>query len=525
MTTVVGTAGLPLGRKRIAALIAMGFLVAGVTSRIPFRSQILYHWDSVNFALATTHFDIAQGQPHVPGYPVYVALGWLGNLITGDPQVTYVWISILFSGLSASAMYCLGSLMFGRRTGIVAAVFLLTSPLFWFYGEIALPHVVDTFFIIVVVLLLYAAWNGKEWHLFAASVTIAFASGIRPQTAVFLGPLLLLTACRMQLRTVILSGIAAVALAALWAVPLLWLTGGLARYTQLTSQLSQAFGYWEPLEGLIRGDARAFLVGGGKLVSYTAYAMCFALVPPCLWVILRRPLLPGLVRDSRSLFMAMWITPSLSFYALVHMGQQGLVFVFLPSLLLLSATAMVNLLGDQRRRSVYWLALGTVSIAMLNTAIFLGVPEYTPGPVRQKVLTWNTIRNLDAHYLGLVDRVRNEFPADKTVLLGTGWRQPGYYLPEYHFIRLPLAEGRGTNAESSEEGEGCFRISAETSALNLEQGNGFTLLLIDGDTKQLPADLPVRTVPLPEGSPLFAISLDSSQELWWRDGQLHRHPE
>ena len=35
--------------------------------------------DSVNFALGVRHFDVAQHQPHPPGYPVFIALGKVGT--------------------------------------------------------------------------------------------------------------------------------------------------------------------------------------------------------------------------------------------------------------------------------------------------------------------------------------------------------------------------------------------------------------------------------------------------------------
>ena len=36
-------------------------------TRLPCRSIILHHWDSVNFALALEHYDVRLHQPHPPG--------------------------------------------------------------------------------------------------------------------------------------------------------------------------------------------------------------------------------------------------------------------------------------------------------------------------------------------------------------------------------------------------------------------------------------------------------------------------
>ncbi len=42
-------------------LLLIAFLV-----RVPFRSQMAYHWDSAQFALAINHYDIRVSQPHAP---------------------------------------------------------------------------------------------------------------------------------------------------------------------------------------------------------------------------------------------------------------------------------------------------------------------------------------------------------------------------------------------------------------------------------------------------------------------------
>src|SRR6266545_4038152 len=65
-----------LGRGRIlpTQLSAQDGLIAGtlavlvLATRLPFRTQYLYNWDSGNFALALRQFDVTAHQPHPPGY-------------------------------------------------------------------------------------------------------------------------------------------------------------------------------------------------------------------------------------------------------------------------------------------------------------------------------------------------------------------------------------------------------------------------------------------------------------------------
>src|SRR5919198_1092555 len=49
--------------------------VVTVASRLPYRTRMLYNWDSVQFALALREYDVVKHQPHPPGYVLYVALG------------------------------------------------------------------------------------------------------------------------------------------------------------------------------------------------------------------------------------------------------------------------------------------------------------------------------------------------------------------------------------------------------------------------------------------------------------------
>jgi len=72
-------------------LIALCLLLITILSRIPFRSQVLYHWDSVNFAFAMQRFDVAAEQPQPPGYIAYVWLCRLVDLLFHDPQVTVLY--------------------------------------------------------------------------------------------------------------------------------------------------------------------------------------------------------------------------------------------------------------------------------------------------------------------------------------------------------------------------------------------------------------------------------------------------
>ena len=118
-------------------------------TRLPLQSQYLYHWDSVNFAFAVRKFDMAAGAPHAPGYLCYVLLGRAAAALTGSAERGYVLLAILGTALAAWALYDLGRRLWNPRVGWFASLLLLSSPLYWFYGEVALPHTLDALMVIV----------------------------------------------------------------------------------------------------------------------------------------------------------------------------------------------------------------------------------------------------------------------------------------------------------------------------------------------------------------------------------------
>lgn len=427
-------------RERYDVAVGAALFVLGTASRIPFRSTILYHWDSVNFALATQSFDISIGQPHTPGYILYVGAGKMLSLLTHDPQVNFVRLSAIFSGLAIAAIFWLGKAMFGRLSGLVASGFLATSPLFWFYGEIALPHVLDAFFVIWLTFLLYKITLGEEKLLPLAAAVLGIAGGLRPQTSVFLFPLCIF-ACRRVRRTRLVPALLLCgAICALWFIPLIWLSGGLARYLEMVTAFSARFDTSTSI--FLEGGTQGLFRNLQKLVRYTLYGWGLAMLPVLAYVMHQRLVLTRILRSQKTRFFLLWVLPALFFYVFIHMGQQGLVFVFLPVLLVLSAESAVRLYPSLHKNwRGYTLHLSLAVLIVGNSCIFLLAPEHLVQGNRFKILSWSTIRNLDDYYATRISTVRHFFSPETSVLLAYHWRHVSYYLPEYEFIPFAIAEG------------------------------------------------------------------------------------
>jgi hypothetical protein len=212
------------------------FLVTIIT-RIAFTSKFLFHMDSVHFALALEKYDITVHQPHPPGYFLYVMLGRLLNLFIKDANTVFVSISVIFSGLAVVAIYHLGKEIYDRKVGLIAAAIAITSPNFWFHGEVALTYIVEAFFSAVVAFLCWKIYKGKHKYIYLSVIALGIAGGIRQNTMVFLFPLWLFSVKGVPLRKVVPSIGLLGFICLLWFVPMVWMTGGWRAYHEAFEEI------------------------------------------------------------------------------------------------------------------------------------------------------------------------------------------------------------------------------------------------------------------------------------------------
>ena len=410
--------------------------VVTVLTRLPFTSQYLYHWDSVNMAFGLYEFNVLEEAPQFPGYIVYIALGQAINTIFADPQTTMVIISIVSSGLAAVALYALGRDIFDHRTGLIAAIFLITSPLVWFYGEIALPHTLDLFGITFAAWLLYRIKQGDTRHLWWTAVFLALLGGFRQQNLIFLGPLILFSIWAIGVRRIIIFTIIGAVVSLAWFLPLIHLSGGLDAFMAGSSAYSSRFFQSTSLlhgAGLV--GLRRNLVS--KLIPYTLYAWSLALLPAIIyWGVETAKHWRTRLSNPKVWFFLLWVGPALAFYTFIHMGQQGLVFVFLPVLFLLSAKGLLQIF---QARPALQIAT-TAVIAGVGMGIFILGPTLPLGEDGPKLLTYSTLRDHDRRLQQTLLTIRDGFSPETTVILATDWRFYEYYLPDYALAQIDVGE-------------------------------------------------------------------------------------
>jgi hypothetical protein len=442
----------------------------GLVSRLPFLTRYLYHWDAVNFALALRKFDINIHQPQPPGYVLYVMLGRVAAAIIPDANTALIGVSILSAILAAVGLYLLGKRMFDMSTGAAASLMLLFSPLVWFYSLIAKPNIVDAPLVTWCALLLWDVMRSNRRMILPAAIVLGLAGGFRQQTLVFLAPLAVYAFRKLPFSRMLLGGgvTALVFLASF--VPMVIATGGLAQYQAAMAGLQSSFFVHT---SIFMGGGLAGLVSNvTKWVTFTAYALLLAGVPLGLWLLARLRQAPRALRDERTWFILFWALPSLLFYTLIHMGSHGLIFTFLPAVVLLAGKGLADLSAGRGKMA---LPAALLVILLVNVFAFAVMPEQ-PVPGRGfHVVNLRTLRENDRAYTAKFDTLRSDFDPATTLVVTEEWRHAQYYLPEYWVLSAPCS--------SSEDSAGW------TGSLYLSHDGKYTQLRLQDSAAAISPDL------------------------------------
>ena len=420
------------------------FLAVGVMLRIPFRSQMAYHWDSAQFTLAIQLFDMRLSQPHAPGYFLYVILGRLVNYFVGDPHASLVWISVVFSGALPSIVYLLATAMFGRWAGVAAGLLALTSPLVWFHGCVALSYIVDSFLVCLMVLVLWRAMErGGDWGcVLVIGVLLAVIGGIREQSVAGLLPLVGFSFWRFRPSRMAKLGSAAalmIGLGACWFLPMMRTSGGLETYLTI-ARLQASFNAQETLWG---GGVDAFLRNIAYVTAFCWNGLVFGavmLVGSLFYRAFRMS--PGRKQawDNQHAValgvLAVWIAPMMLLWTVGVTRQPGHVMSYLPGWFVVVGAVISHLKRGWFRIAAVLIVCASNIVAFVAwpsswDAIFFGIGR-----------TAREIRAHDVRLLEFVRTTRRLFKSSEVVVCHAsepylyGLKHFQLYLPEYDQYQL-----------------------------------------------------------------------------------------
>jgi len=232
-----GTVRLQVVDLLVPWIVAAATLVARLATAATGPSD----WDSSQYAVAVSRFDVTHGRPQPPGYWLYV---FAGRLVHGTGLGTVeslVLVSAVASAAAAGLVVVAGRDLGGRWVGVAAGLLVATSPFAWFSGSIVSTYSFD---LLIAPLLIILAWRARphSWHGAAALAALGLVAGFR-QSALIMFALLAALAVAGSVRRIreLLWALSAGVIAlAVWFIPMvLAQPGGLGIWTQATRAESQ----------------------------------------------------------------------------------------------------------------------------------------------------------------------------------------------------------------------------------------------------------------------------------------------
>lgn len=414
--------------------VGLGLAAVAMAWRAAVRSRSLVTFDAGLHANGLRSYDIPSGQPHPPGYPLGVAAGRIVDVVTQDPVMAMVWLSILWTGIAVLLLWRLGERLGGRGAGVAAALLFTASPLALYNGATGLTYAADAAMATAVAL---NAWRAGEAptrrRLLVVGATFAVAVGVRPSAILFLAPLAawpMLAAGPLRERAVRLgwTSAAAVPVAVAWLIPMLALGGGPRAILAADRAQSRTVVFkdtvfhdgWGVVPDNLRrlaGHADAELAAGAWLLLMLLVALACA----------GRPGLHLLrLHASKAAFLTLWAAPALLFYAFVYVGwpvyPSGYLMVLLPAAALAVAAPLVALVRAVPTPSLRRIAV-TACLALL-------VVPATAAPAAWDAAT-TPIRDADAWERSW-DGIEEAFPAGTSaIVMMESWQHVKLEHPEY----------------------------------------------------------------------------------------------
>lgn len=215
---------------RAAGVLAVVFLVL----HLPFLPPTLEDLDSINFALGIRDFNVAEHQPHPPGYPLFILAAKAVFAVVRSEVLSLGLLAIVSGTLGVMAVAALFRRLAGGRDdawpALLPTMLAAGAPLYWFTAARPLSDLSG----LAPSVAIQALALGGGSSLVAAAFFAGLAAGIRSQVVWLTVPLLAWLILRSPAPDrVRLAGrsIAMFAAGALiWFVPLLVVSGGPAAY-------------------------------------------------------------------------------------------------------------------------------------------------------------------------------------------------------------------------------------------------------------------------------------------------------
>ena len=172
-----------------ASLVVLAAFFLAV--HLPYLPKSLEDLDSINFALGLRQFDVAQHQPHPPGYPVYVVVASIVRGIVRDEARALGLVSVVagtLGVLAIGAFFLRLERLHGSSAFVPATALTMTAPLYYFTAVRPLSDMAGLAAAVAIQTLTIGASTIQS--LSVAAFCAGLATGIRSQVFWLTAPLI-----------------------------------------------------------------------------------------------------------------------------------------------------------------------------------------------------------------------------------------------------------------------------------------------------------------------------------------------
>lgn len=416
-------------------------LISLFLSRWFLKSTYLYHWDSIQFALALEKFDLIKHEPHPPGYIIYVFFAKIINSFIDNPNLALIIVGIVFSILGLILIVKLTKDIFGGISGYIAGVLYIVNPAIWFHGLVAEVYIVEAVTVLLVLYLAYKCLNNKNIrNLIFLGIFLGLLGGVRQVAEVLILPVAIYVVFFTKGFTWKSGKIFLISLVVanlVWLIPLVYLAGGVSSYINaLTTIVSVTI--WQSYAVLKVN----LLIENLSLFWQTLKSALSIQIP-----ILILAALPFIAKESRGRYKIvkenMWffivaIVPGFLILPAFIITNPGYTLYLIPIFLILSAAAIAFIREVAKNWNqkfgevIFWLIIIVVSA----TSIF---SFYTTKTMDFKYASASlmSVTEIDRETEKFVVSVRKEFNPKTDIIfinqgvIFQGIRHLQYYLPEF----------------------------------------------------------------------------------------------
>ncbi len=229
----------PLARTQTLSLLAAWVLTA--VALVALSPPHMEHWDEIQLELGMRRYDLAWHQPHPPGYVLFVLagrfVGWLTKVAHPGRVLSIAaalgWISWVTARVPGD--------LDPRARNVVPLVlpfFVLLSPTLLTHATTGRTYMVES---VLWVSILMVVTRHTRWTPLVLGALVGFGGGFRP-TILGWGAAAIACWCWSHRRSISRRdlgelGAALIGATSIWLGALAVLTGGLARYSELSAPI------------------------------------------------------------------------------------------------------------------------------------------------------------------------------------------------------------------------------------------------------------------------------------------------